>query len=950
MILTLIVLLPFLGAWLPVVMNGAGPRAGAAAGGLVMLVAFSCLLGLAPTVMAGETVRAQIDWIPSLGLQANLFLDPLGLLFAGLILGIGLLVIAYAHFYLARGDSRGKFYAFLLLFQGAMLGIVLSDNVLLLLVFWELTSLTSFLLIGFWREKAESRQGARLALAVTGGGGLALLAGLLLIGDIVGSYDLSVILQNRDAIQASPLYLPALILILIGCFAKSAQFPFHFWLPHAMAAPTPVSAYLHSATMVKAGIFLMARLWPVLAGTDAWFYIVTTTGLVTMLLGALVALFKTDLKSLLAYSTISQLGLLTMLLGFGTPTAAAVAVFHIINHAIFKAALFMNAGIVDHETGTRDVSRLGGLARLMPITALIATVAGGAMAGLPPLNGFISKEMMLEEALHTPFAGQAWLLPTLAGLGALLSAAYSLRYVWRVYFGTARAPYSKAPHDPSFGFWGPSGLLAVLAMLIGLFPATLAGPLVLSAASAVIGEPPPTFTLKLWHGFGPALWLSAGAIIGGVMLMRFQPRAAQTWDRLVLPDGKAGFDLLLGTLIRYGGQLTRAIHNGSLQRSLAWFLGTAVVVGFAGLVIGGYEPGGRPGLPAPPIAVLALAMMATGSAIVMLRHHARFESLIYTSIIGLTLAAAFVYLSAPDLALTQITVEVVTILLLLLALNLLPKTTPREGHAGRHVRDISLAVAGGLGLGGAAWAVLTRPGDSISAYHWANAYSGGGGTNVVNVILVDFRGFDTFGEIIVLAIAALGIFALLEPADRGESGRRLAAWQPDQDRSPERHPMMLVVATRLLLPLALTAGVYIFLRGHNQPGGGFIAGLVISIALIMQYLASGWAWADKRMRFDHHVLIGAGILIAAGIGLASMALGAPFLTSAFDYFHLPLIGKFELATAMAFDLGVASTVIGAVMLALAQLSRVAQRAERLRETDAAMDVDPGKVKVAQRDA
>jgi len=322
------------------------------------------------------------------------------------------------------------------------------------------------------------------------------------------------------------------------------------------------------------------------------------------------------------------------------------------------------------------------------------------------------------------------------------------------------------------------------------------------------------------------------------------------------------------------------------------------------------------------------------------RHHDRFQSLIFTSVIGLILAAAFVYLSAPDLALTQITVEVVTILLLLLALNLLPKETAKESGAGRRLRDGVLAVAGGGGLGAATWAVLTRQASSISDYHWANAYSGGGGTNVVNIILVDFRGFDTFGEIIVLGIAALGIFALLESADRGAAGHRLAAWRPDQLRSPERHPIMLVVVTRILLPLALAAAVYIFLRGHNQPGGGFVAGLVVSIALLMQYLASGWLWAHRRMRFDPHVLIGAGVLIAGGTGLGALAFGVPFLTSAYDYFHLPLIGEFELATAIAFDLGVASTVIGGVMLALAQLSHVGQRAEQLRETDQPMDVDP----------
>ena len=337
-----------------------------------------------------------------------------GLLFAGLILGIGLLIILYARFYLSKTDPMGVFYTYLLLFQGAMVGIVLSDNVLLLLIFWELTSLSSFLLIGYWKHLPEGRQGARMALAVTGLGGLAMIAGMLILGDIAGSYDLTVILQHRDEIQASPYYMPALILILLGCFTKSAQFPFHFWLPHAMAAPTPVSAYLHSATMVKAGIFLMARLWPVLSGTDAWFILVTGAGLVTMVIGAIVALFKNDLKALLAFSTVSHLGLITMLLGTGTPFGAMAAVFHILNHATFKAALFMSAGIIDHEAGTRDITLLGGLRRLMPVTFVIATIASLSMAGIPFLNGFLSKEMMLEETTHTTLFGNPMLVPVLA--------------------------------------------------------------------------------------------------------------------------------------------------------------------------------------------------------------------------------------------------------------------------------------------------------------------------------------------------------------------------------------------------------------------------------------------------------------------------------------------------------------------------------------------------------
>ena len=352
MSLTLIVLLPFIGAVLPAIMIRAGRNACATATGSVTLLALILLMAKAPAVIAGEVFQVSYSWLPELGLNVTFFLDGLGLLFATLILGIGLLIIIYARFYLSKDDPMGRFYVFLLLFQGAMVGIVLSDNILLLLIFWELTSLSSFLLIGYWKHLPAGRQGARMALAVTGAGGLAMIAGMLILGDIVGSYDLTVILQNADLIQASPMYLPALILILLGCFTKSAQFPFHFWLPHAMAAPTPVSAYLHSATMVKAGLFLMARMWPVLSGTEIWIVLVCSAGLITMVLGALIAIFKNDLKALLAFSTVSHLGLITFLLGTGTPFGAMAAVFHILNHASFKAALFMSAGIVDHAAAT----------------------------------------------------------------------------------------------------------------------------------------------------------------------------------------------------------------------------------------------------------------------------------------------------------------------------------------------------------------------------------------------------------------------------------------------------------------------------------------------------------------------------------------------------------------------------------------------------------------------
>ncbi len=417
-----------------------------------------------------------------LGLNVTFMLDGLGFLFALLILGIGLLIILYARFYLSKTDPMGNFYTYLLLFQGAMVGIVLSDNVLLLLIFWELTSLSSFLLIGYWKHLPEGRQGARMALTVTGLGGLAMIGGMLILGDIAGSYDLSVILTQGEAIRAHDLYVPALVLILLGAFTKSAQFPFHFWLPHAMAAPTPVSAYLHSATMVKAGLFLMARLWPVLSGTPEWFWLVSGAGLITMVLGAVIALFKDDLKALLAFSTVSHLGLITLLLGLGTEYAATAAVFHIINHATFKAALFMTAGIVDHEAHTRNIRLLGGLRTLMPVTFAIGTIAALSMAGIPLFNGFLSKEMMLEAAFDT-----GTFVAVVATLGAVFSVAYSLRFIAHVFLGPVRKDYPHRPHDPGFGLWVAPGILTALVVAIGLFPQATVGPFVEVVAGAVTG-------------------------------------------------------------------------------------------------------------------------------------------------------------------------------------------------------------------------------------------------------------------------------------------------------------------------------------------------------------------------------------------------------------------------------------------------------------------------------
>ncbi|WP_397544100.1 monovalent cation/H+ antiporter subunit A [Roseovarius salis] len=943
MSLFLIVALPFLGALLPGLMIQAGRRACAST---TFFVSFLALIGLfthLPTVMAGEVVTARLDWLPALGLNANFFIDGLGFFFAALILGIGLLIITYARFYLSREDNMGEFYTYLLLFQGAMVGIVLCDNILMLLIFWELTSLSSFLLIGYWKHLPEGRQGARMALVVTGMGGLSMIGGMLLLGQVAGSYDLTVILENRDAIQASPLYTPALLLILLGCFTKSAQFPFHFWLPHAMAAPTPVSAYLHSATMVKAGIFLMARLWPVLSGTDLWFALVTGAGLVTMVIAAVIALFKNDLKGLLAFSTVSHLGLITMLLGTGTPYGAMAAVFHILNHATFKAALFMSAGIIDHEAGTRDIPSLGGLRRLMPITFVIATLASLSMAGIPFLNGFLSKEMMLEETTHTVLFGLPLLVPALATVGALFSAAYSFRYIAHVFLGPERDDYPGHPHDPPFGMWGPPALLVIIVVAIGVAP-FLAEPLVRTVTGAVLGGAAemPYAHLKIWHGFTAALWMSVTAVAGGIVLLLVFGPLARGWDVAGPPFAKRIFDALIAAMVSAARGVTGGLHDGSLTRYAAIFAVSVVALVGHAWMTGTIGAPTREMLPVSPMAVVAwlLLVIATGSLIWY--HRNRFLALILMGVVGLVISIGFAYLSAPDLALTQLSVEVVTIILLLLALNFLPRQTPVESTPGRRLRDGVISVAAGTGAGALIYSLLIRDfaQGPISAYHLENSYKGGGGTNVVNVILVDFRGFDTFGEIIVLGIAALIIYAVTEALLSGPVRARLLN-RPFEDVAGDAHPMMMVVATRLMLPLVLMVGVYIFLRGHNEPGGGFIAGLVVSIAVVMQYMASGFAWADARQRYPYHTIIGAGVLVAGLTGIGAWFFGAEFLTSAFGYFRIPPFQEFELATAMGFDLGVFLCVVGAVMLSLESFSRLARRSGE-EVSEYAMDIDPSR--------
>lgn len=924
--LLLVVLLPLLLGTVLTALSGAERRVlTAGVAGAITAASLGLLLSYAPVVFGGAPVMEHWAWVPSLGLDITLRLDGLSLMFAGLILFIGLCIVLYAAYYLAPEDSAPKFFSLMMLFMAAMLGVVLSDNLLVLVVFWELTSISSFLLVGYWGHRHDARAGARQALAVTGGGGLAMLGGFVLLGQIGGSYEISVLATKAAEIQAHPLFLPALLLILVGAFTKSAQFPFHFWLPDAMAAPTPVSAYLHSATMVKAGVFLLMRLYPILAGSGWFEALVSGAGLVTLLFAAFIAIFKHDLKGLLAYSTVSHLGLITFLVGLGSPLAAVAAVFHVLNHATFKASLFMIAGIVDHETHSRDMRKLGGLWSFMPFTATLTMVAAASMAGVPLTNGFLSKEMFFTEAVNGTSGVWAWMVPALVTLAGVFSVAYSLRMVHDTYFnGELGDVENKHPHEPPLGMKLPTIGLVILCVVVGLFPAATFGPLVHVAATAMTGQPLPDYHLALWHGFNLPLLMSAIALLAGVVLYKTLARAkrlhgisSEAW--FGRGTGRQVFESSIDGVFAIAGRLTQALENSSLQRYLALMVGAAVVVAAGPLLGSGIGTGERALMPANFLAVVVWVLLLGTCAALVVGHHQRFRTVILVGLVGLVVALTFVSLSAPDLALTQLSVEVVSTVLLLMGLALLPQTTPRESSSTRKTRDAIVALSAGAGIAWLAWVFMTRGHDSISWYFLEQSLPKGGGSNVVNVILVDFRGYDTWGEITVLAIAALGVLALMD----GFRTRRGSLDGAGLPWTFSAQPLLLRVAASVVLPMALVFSIYIFMRGHNLPGGGFIAGLITAVALVLQFMSLGQARAEMLMkaqaggRFVRW--IGAGLGIAGLTGIGAFVLGRPFLTSAFGHPVVGVLGELPLATAALFDLGVYLTVVGSTLLTLSVL-------------------------------
>ncbi|GAA4422125.1 monovalent cation/H+ antiporter subunit A [Acidovorax lacteus] len=952
--LTTLILLPFIGSLLAAALPSNARNTESTLAGVIALFCSVQLALCFPQIAAGEVLQETVPWMAAAGLVWHIRIDGFAWMFGMLVLGVGSLVVLYARYYLSPADPAPRFFAFLLAFMGAMLGVVLSGNLLQMVVFWELTSLFSFLLIGYWHHRRDARRGARMALTITGTGGLCLLVAVLLIGHMAGSYALDDVLAQRQTIQAHPWYLPALALLLLGAFTKSAQFPFHFWLPQAMAAPTPVSAYLHSATMVKAGVFLLARLWPVMSGTDAWFWMVGGAGLLTLLWGGAAALFQNDLKGLLAYSTLSHLGLITLLLGLNSPLAAVAAVFHILNHATFKASLFMAAGIVDHETGTRDLRRLRGLRHGMPITATLAFVASAAMAGVPLLNGFLSKEMFFAETVFLQAAPWLeWLLPVAATVAGLCGVAYSLRLAVGVFWGPKADDLPRTPHEPPHWMRVPVELLVLACLVVGIAPAWSVGPVLAAAAQPVVGGPLPAYSLAMWHGWNLPLAMSIVALVGGVALYVgiLRPRAGLGLGRW--PQGARVFEALHAALMRTAVRTSRLLSTRRLQWQVLWMVLAALVAGAVPLLRWGLQIGDREPLPAS--ATFAMLWVLGGACAVATAWQAKYHRLAALALLagaGLATTVTFLWFSAPDLALTQIVVEIVTTILLLLGLRWLPRRDEalranEEDRSARtrlrRGRDLLLAIAAGGGMALIALAMMSRPfPDSTSTFFLERALTEGGGTNVVNVMLVDFRGFDTFGEIVVLGIVAVTVYALLR---RFRPAREVMDLPPQQRALPAdvatdlAHPrlqadtavgylMVPAVLVRLLLPFATLVAAYLFLRGHNEPGGGFVAGLVFSVALLLQYIVSGTAWVESHWRLQPRRWIAMGALVTLATGLGSLAWGYPFLTSHTAHLALPLLGEMHVASALFFDIGVFTLVVGSTLLILTALAHQSVRSHR----------------------
>lgn len=713
-----------------------------------------------------------LNWISSLSMNLDFYLDGLSLLFVLLITGIGSLVVFYSIFYLDYTEQLKQFYIFLLMFITAMLGVVLSDNIFVLYTFWELTSISSFLLIGYWHYKEKSRYGALKSMLITISGGLSMLGGFVLLFVITGSSNIQTIIGQADLVLDSPYLLLVMSFILIGAFTKSAQFPFHIWLPDAMEAPTPVSAYLHSATMVKAGIYLVARFSPVFSGYEWFTIIVSLVGIITLCWGSYMAVRQTDLKAILAFSTISQLGMIMSMLGFGTKAAIFAALFHILNHATFKGSLFMIAGIIDHETGSRDIRKLGGLLFFMPFTAFLALFSTFSMAGipLPFLNGFYSKEMFFDSMLHLPESSNAFssllitVIPYFAVIGSIFTFVYSMYLFFGVFLGKKHLnQLPKKPHEASAGLLISPFILVFGIIFIGLFPNIANESLISHAATSVTGVVSNT-VIEYWHGFIPAFILSLVVVGIGTLLVTTREKWKPIYKAI---PGRFSFnkvyDGLINRVNRYSEKITNTYMTGSVRSYMIYILmattlGTLFILFYTNSFVISFK-----NLSPITIIEISIAFIMIIAAIATLFANHNLSAILILGVVGLGTAMLFVVYRAPDLALTQLVIETISMTLFLLTFYHLPKLRKRREKVRTNLVNLIISIGFGLTLTliGIA-SISSRTTDKISDYFINTALTEGGGTNIVNVILVDMRGLDTLFEITVLAIAALAIHSLVQ--------------------------------------------------------------------------------------------------------------------------------------------------------------------------------------------
>nr|WP_167390972.1 hydrogen gas-evolving membrane-bound hydrogenase subunit E [Vibrio hangzhouensis] len=837
-----------------------------------------------------EGVQWSIPWVPSLGLNLSFRLDGLSFLFACLISGIGTLVQVYALAYLKSYKNRFSFHCYLTAFMLAMLGVVLSDNILLLFVFWELTTITSYLLIGFNHENPTSRKNALQSLLITGSGGLAMLAGLILLGNMAGSYELTVILQQASMLPEHGLFVPSLVLILLGAFTKSAQFPFHFWLPNAMAAPTPVSAYLHSATMVKAGIYLLALLSPIYAQSELWFYTLTIAGGFTALWCALLALKQTDLKLMLAYSTTVVLGKLTFLLGMGTELALKSALMLIVAHSLYKAGLFMVIGNIDKATGTREVGALRGLRPMLQLSFVAAVVAALSTSGVPPLPGFLSKEYMYKAGLEVS-SWSVLLMLLVNALTVTLVLALLIKPFSSKYQGEATPA---KPVEEIKGLWIPPIILAIISVLATVFGLSwLNEQVIIPGVTSIspLAEPEP---LKLWHGINLPLVLSGITLLLGCVVYKAYPKLLELWTRtsITMPNANRVFDKLLQALMSFAHWQTQVLQQKKLSvyslisfAVLAALLLSQVRVSpelqtFAWQDIKFYE--------------IAVALLLIASAIVVIVSRTKLLAVAALGMIGFMTTVVFMIYSAPDVAKTQLLVETLMVVFLVLLMRHVPKLVTVQKHS-VHRRVIHAVVASVIGF--AVTMILinitAQPIDtSVADFFSQNSVPGGHGRNIVNVILVDFRAFDTFGEVVVVVMAGLCAMSLLKPG-------RVATKQVQS--------LILGTASHIVAALMLVFSLYLLMRGHNSPGGGFIGALIAVIGLSLLMFAESPKYVRERLHYAPFSIAMFGVLLSFIAGAISLLFNVPFLTGLWWKDVLPI------GTPLIFDIGIYLGVIGGVM-------------------------------------